>query len=801
MSLRKLLACLSVTICLCVSLWGASAVVFAESSAFENTISTKVEKFNNEMDGALRLDRGTGILVHLFNTDYMDGYDGWKQGNWNWKNAEEPQYTCPDSVDFEKENYCNFTFDKNLTEYNFEEYIFFDGVSLKDFKTQNPYTLVGNKRARPNTFCIDFAVDNRVLDSVDMVEIRKGCEIPTLSFACRGLTEKSRILIEETIKFVKNPSGEWVEYFEGYQEGVEYEGTEKTFNLTLDDTYKGHTAVKADSYSDFFTKYEIQGQKLDHRALVTLSNTAKGNLIVLSLVNPIDASEFNKIKLKVYVNHEVVLNTYNANDVTTESKGDILETVTVPGGQFSYITLSSVFYKNSDGKVDTIIFECAEDFTVEKDDGQGNVIRDTFFFIALSVANEDVVTSESLKIENSDSAYIISVRFNKNGLGSQPLDTDKICFNGLTATEIIESCQGATCEWQPFKTVYQIVLTLPKTYDGEAKVKNVENDYTGNKFTVSKGLVFPNGDVLSKTYVCNVYAGETIVDTELVEKYGEVSVQGIYYGYVSGSENIHFAISFNKNVTSMPYYHASQIERWRSTEPTLLKNGLYDAGSSTVYVKGGFKTSLLDLVVINGKTIGEWHAFDKTALTNVQVHYGNSGLSYLDVFIEKVSPNTYDGINQLVKSGNGITIEIKSGLKFMTNVETKNDKKFVLTNGKFVEQMENEQLSVYFDGAKVENGATVTANAPTSKGGVSVEGVLEYTISESKEKGKTIYTVTYGENKVFTFTVVEDYDLGLKNGALLWSLLSVILSLGVVGVGIVLILNKKKKEKGETDEK
>ncbi|MBQ4099470.1 MAG: hypothetical protein IJC87_05065 [Clostridia bacterium] len=801
MSYKRLLACLSLIICLCGCLLGAGAVAFAEEPTFTKVINTKVEKFNNELDGLLRLDRGTGIIIHLSNTDYMDGYDGWKEGQWNWKNAEEPQYANPTSVDFTKENYCNFIFDKNLEEYNFEEYIFFDGVSLKEFKVQNPYKIVGNKRARPNTFCIDFADTNHVLNSVNMIEIREGCQLPTLSYACRNLQEKSCIVIEETIKFVKDSSGNWVEYFEGYKEGVEYQGTEKTFNLILDDTYKGHTAVVADAYTDFFMKYQIQGEYLTHRALVTASNTAKGNLIVLSLVNPIDSAEFNKIRLKVYVNHEVVLNTYNANDVTATSKGEVLETITVAGGQFSYINLSSVLYKNADGRVDTIIFECAEDFVVEKDNGNGNVIRDTFFFITLGVANEDEVTSESFKINQDNQNYSISLTFNKDGdVLSQDLDLDKVLLNGVKFSEIKTVCQGASCSWQPLKTLFKIVLSVPKTYDGNGKIINADKDYAGNSLTVLKGLTFPNGDVLQKDYSCHAYANEIIVDSQLTSSYGEINAQSVYYEYVKDSQNIHFAISFNKNVTSMPYYHASQIERWRSTEPTLKKYGLYDEGTSKIYVDGGFKSSLLNSIVINGKTIGEWHASDKTALTNVQVHYGNSGLANLDVFIEKVSPNTYDAIDLLLKSGNGITIEIKSGFKFMTNVETKQDKTFVLTGGKFIQHIENSQIAVYFDGEKIENGATVTVNAPVGKGSVWVEGVGDYQISESEKDGKKVFTITYGEDKTFTFTVVEDYDLGSNNGAWLWALLAIIPALLVVTVGVVLIL-KKKKAKGETDEK
>ena len=109
---------------------------------------------------------------------------------------------------------------------------------------------------------------------------------------------------------------------------------------------------------------------------------------------------------------------------------------------------------------------------------------------------------------------------------------------------------------------------------------------------------------------------------------------------------------------------------------------LYNEGISNIFVTGGYKSSLLNNVIVNGKTIGEWHAFDSKTLTNVQVHYGKGGFNSLSIVFAKTSPNTYNGIAELLASGEGIEIEVKSGLKFMTNTETRATQIFLLQDGK-----------------------------------------------------------------------------------------------------------------------
>ena len=86
------------------------------------------------------------------------------------------------------------------------------------------------------------------------------------------------------MKFART-EGKWVKYFEDYKEGIEYQGNEDNFNLTLDKQFKGHTAVPLNAYTDFFTKNAVQGELLNGKVLVSAANTEKDNLMVLNLLD------------------------------------------------------------------------------------------------------------------------------------------------------------------------------------------------------------------------------------------------------------------------------------------------------------------------------------------------------------------------------------------------------------------------------------------------------------------------------------------------------------------------------------
>ena len=731
-----------------------SVTSFAQGT-FGQTIETGIKEINNE-----GLDNGNSFVIALTKSDYMTATE-WNNQNYKWLNDEFGTENR-EAIDYENKNVANAFLDKNLEAYNFAEKILFDGQTLAQFSQAHPYKLIANKRTRVNTISIDFA--EGVLQSVETVEILDGCQLPTLAYAYRGLTESSCLEIAEGKKYMQ-VDGVWADYFEGYAEDKEYKGTESTFKLNFDESLMGHPATPLNGYTDIFMKYDVQGEKLDHKILVSGSNTVKGNVMALQFTHPIDSKQFKQINLRVYINHAVAISAMNAGDVTADALGNPLETFSVSGGMFSYLSLTSAFYANSDGMVDTILFrfeqDCAKQYGAtgeELYDSQGRAIRDTFHFVSFNVANPELITKDSLTVLDEGDAYRVTFRFNKAGTlaSGGELDLEKVTLNGYTLAEIQSVCPDMIAEWEAVKGIYQIGVTMPKAYDGIGAIRNPEYEFANNHVGVEQGLQFPNGDVLDRSYACHLYSGEKILDMKLASDLTATKIQYVQYSYDEGSGNLRFNFYFDKNVASVPYYHACETEHWRSHDLYQSDNTLYDGGISEIFLNGGYKSSLMNSVLINRKTIGEWHAHDPRTLTNVQTHYGNMGLNSVSVIFAKACPNTYDGINALVESGEGVVIEVMAGWKFMVNTETKAEQTFVLKNGSFTESVDRGEMKVYFDGIAVEYGDVVVVKTLVSEQSIAVTGCAEYTISSVKDGNVTTYTVAYGEGESFVFSVRTD---------------------------------------------
>ena len=743
--------------CVLGGLFGlTTAKASAEETVFDKTIETTIVGINNE-----KLDNGTCFVMILSNTDYMT--TEWTYTDYKWANAEElSNVEDRVTIDPTKNNVANAALDQNLSAYNFEEYILIDGETLASYSQTHDYKLVANKRTRVHTLSIDFAPG--VLETISSIEFKEGCQFPTLSYGFFGTGEASCLYLKEGVTYAR-ANGQWTN-FTGYEEGEEYSANDKLFDLSPEKTYKTHTTTPLDSFTNFFDGRDVAGEVYYGDVLASSSDTQKGYVMVLRFLTPIDSTKFDTLSMRVYTNGERTLYVYNANGVTEESLGDSLQKFTVRGGgRYSYIDLTTALYAGEDKMVSEIVFEFGEDGNPQYDvfgdemvdPATGIVIRDQFFFISFHLAKNDIVTEESFSITETADAYEILFRFNKTGEFSEDfaLDSTKVLLNGYSLSEILHTCEGATAEWRSVQSIYQINVHIPKSYTGAAQIKNSEQRYTGNNMSVMKGLAFPNGELLEKTYTCHLYATEKLVDNELATNFKQTKVTEVRASLVEDSNNLKFTIYFDRDVTSKPYYHVCEMETWRATE--LYRSGaeLYDKGISDAFIVGGYKTSLLDKVVINGKTVAEWHAHDNSQPTNIQVHYGNSGLNTVDVIFAQACTYTYDSIYEIFATGAGITIEVKEGLKFMVNTKMSATQTFVYENGKFVEEKAAEPIRVYFNGAAVTQGEKITVDMVVSKSSIAVEGVTDYEISYTVNGSDTTYTITYGE-ETFTFVVTEN---------------------------------------------
>ena len=133
--------------CLCFSVGvGVTNIAIAEETTEEsyfNRISTTVSEINNE-----NLDSGNAFVMVLSATDFMTATE-WSNQDYKWLNAEEI-LTFEDraNIDTANNNVCNAQLDQNLSDYNFEEYILIDGISLSERADVDAKCCVGNLYGR-----------------------------------------------------------------------------------------------------------------------------------------------------------------------------------------------------------------------------------------------------------------------------------------------------------------------------------------------------------------------------------------------------------------------------------------------------------------------------------------------------------------------------------------------------------------------------------------------------------------------------------------------------------------------------
>ena len=707
-------------------------------------------KAENENATATQIDRvevlNGSFMLYLTQADYMTAEE--------WDTTSNEAYKWVASLDWadrKNHNVHNALLNKNLDKYNYGDYILVDDEAIE----ADQITLHANRFTRVNTLGIDFAPT--VLANMQKITFKAGCQLPTLTYSYFGEGEFSCLTLEEDYIF-KNHNGVWVRAypFEGYEEGKLYDADEKSF-YTREETssFKGH---KEAPMSHFETAFSDNGWMGEKGYVLSSAIAEKGDLVVLEFVNPINAEEFAAIELNVFSNVPRSLAVHNAYDVTSSSLGDPLQTFTLPGRSaisFTTVTLISAYYADENGMIDTLVFRVL-------DDGSATNRGDNCIYVGAFVCNRlNVVYSNSFLIEEGEDAYHLTYRFNAKGefTGKESLPLSKVFVNGESIEAINRKGQFATAKWAAVQGVYQIDVTLLKAYEGTAAIKNADNNFAGNSMQVAKGLVLPNGEMIDRDYACRIYAGETFVDYEMLDSYEDTRVTSVHVGLdynpnaPENDPNIHFRIIFDEKITQRTYVHAAQTEAWRVVALTPYV-GYYDEEISSAFVAGGFKASLFDNVFINGKSVGDWQASDAIP-TAVLAHYGQTGLYTLDLSIDCLS-DMYDDIYAAFNSGEDITIEIKSGMKFATAVKTTQDFKCVINGYSVTMGDEKPEMQVFYDGKKVEEGDLLRSATPASENNISVQGIAEYSVQKTVNGNTTTFVISYGENKSFIFAVKEN---------------------------------------------
>ena len=157
--------------------------------------------------------------------------------------------------------------------------------------------------------------------------------------------------------------------------------------------------------------------------------------------------------------------------------------------------------------------------------------------------------------------------------------------------------------------------------------------------------------------------------------------------------------------------------------------------------------------MINGKTLAEWHAIDLYE-TCIFVHYAQASEFTLDVSIDSRS-EIYAQLLPLFEAGNGISITVKSGMKFPTAIKTSEDVEYILKDGRMVTNTTASEVEVFYDGKAVADGDVLKLNTPALESGIYVKGATDYEVSKTVEGNKTTFVVTV-EGETITFSVEQD---------------------------------------------
>ena len=142
----------------------------------------------------------------------------------------------------------------------------------------------------------------------------------------------------------------------------------------------------------------------------------------------------------------------------------------------------------------------------------------------------------------------------------------------------------------------------------------------------------------------------------------------------------------------------------------------------------------------------------------VASHWGWWSYSFPNALEVSIDSNSeiYQMFKALYESGEGVTIEVKKGMKFTTGTRTEEDRCFVLTDGMFVMQGKTSELKVYYNGLSVTQGATISSQTEALIDNIDVDGVDGYAVDALRNGNVVEFKITTLDGQKFSFTVEED---------------------------------------------
>ncbi len=591
-----------------------------------------------------------------------------------------------------------------------------------------------------------------------------------------------------------------------YKMGVTYDVDENYVKVQNSENYNGLKVVPFTERSVFWTKEA----KLESDAGFGLianrpdgKKISNGDVMVLEFVTDISATKFEVLNLTLATSTQegATFEVYNVNEIKNGKLGPVRQRVSADFWNFKTNNLALSSLADENGYVSGIALKLVTDKV------------ETFTVGSFSLATMDSLVEKNgadildnkISYTETDETYDFYIEFNKTGSvsSSDNEDTlgDMVSVNGVKVSDINKEEKHVTVEWQLMGR-YNMKVSVDKDYEGEGAVINKDKLLVGNCITLAKGLPFPNGDKLSDTFGLHIYVTDNITDVQDEKTYKPIELNGIR-SQIDVNDNLMITLSFNNQVTGDHLYYANNPESFNSKELSKLNGEViyYDPDMSKAFIYGGYKSSLLDHLKINGNSIGEWLALDQISgspayNTAIMIHYGMEGGKTATIFVGKES-NIF---KEIMKSHDEQTMRItlEEGLKFTTGKALGSTATYGYEDGVWTKLTVGD-FSVYYDGQKVEDGAKLEVNNVVSANNIEIYGEGNYRIEEAADGTTATYTIYDGDEKAMEFSVTgTEVVLVNKSGTSVWTYiiigLAAVVVLGTAGITIYAVRRKRHEK-------
>ena len=537
-----------------------------------------------------------------------------------------------------------------------------------------------------------------------------------------------------------------------YKLNVLYDASDDNLRTQGMTKYKDVTVIPFTERTEFWAKeakiegetgYSLTAHRLDDKA------PRKGDVMILEFVTPIKASTFEVLNLSLITSTVggAELEAYSVYEIKDGKLGPVRQRVAADFWAFRENSIALSNFADGEGYVEAIALKITSDEAATFSVGGFSLTT-----LASLIEDGQDILDNKIQVSETENAYEFFIELNKTGSQTSNANEktigDMIAINGVKVSDINKDGNVVKVEWQLMGRYY-LHVTVDKDYAGEGAIINADKFFVGNCIQLQKGLAIPNGDTLANTYNLHVYLTDNVTDIESDTEYAPVEINGIT-STVNASGDLMISVRFNNSIAASTVYYACNPDSFNRKDLAALNDSsitYYDPDIAKAFILGGYKSSILDNLIINDHTVAEWLAIDQLAgsagfNTAIMVHYGMEGNRVMTI----VATHLSEIGNELVQAheDGDLSITFKEGLKFTSGKALTKTSDFAYQEG--VWKLQAIESEAEMDNANSDTTISVTTRNTVNNiiyyiiGGavilVAASAVVIITIMRRKKHGK-----------------------------------------------------------------